>query len=226
MLLSFTAGDASMGDEATLPGATGFDVSVEGTAPIETIEFFRDDVCIERADPMASGARSRLLRVAWSGASAPGNWQRARMDWQGSLRIEGTTIVSAQPWAFDTPDEGLSAVGDDRVAWRSITAGDWDGVILELAEPASAVLTFATAPMTLRAPLRNVGGDAMRFVADGPSRVVELRLLPQAMPSLGWRGRFVAPAHDGAVHAYWIRVRQADGAFAWSTPIFASMETA
>jgi hypothetical protein len=226
ILLSFTAGDASMGDEATLPRSTAFEVSVEGTAPIETIEFFRDDVCIERADPMASGERSRLVRVAWSGASAPGNWQRARMDWDGSLRVEGTRIVSAQPWAFDTPDEGLREIGDDRLAWRSITAGDWDGVILELADPPSAVLTFATAPMTLRVPLRTLAREAVRFAADAPSRVVELRLLPHAMPSPGWRGRFVAPAGDDAVHAYWIRVRQADGAFAWSTPIFARMESA
>jgi hypothetical protein len=50
-----------------LPQSARFEVHVEGTAPIETIEFFRDDACIERVDPMASGERSRLVRVAWSG---------------------------------------------------------------------------------------------------------------------------------------------------------------
>jgi len=226
MLLSFTAGDATMGDEVTLARSAAFDVRVEGTAPVETIEFFRDGVCIAREDPMAAGAPSRFVRVGWSGASAPGNWQRARMDWDGSLRVEGTTIVSAQPWAFDSPDEGLREIGADRVAWRSITAGDWDGIVVELEDPASAILTFATAPMTLRAHLRDLARQAVRFAAHAPSRVVELRRLPQEMPPLGWRGRFVAPADAHGTHAYWIRVRQADGAFAWSTPIFATLEDA
>ena len=175
---------------------------------------------------MAAGERSRFVRVAWSGATAPGNWQRARMDWDGSLRVEGTRILAAHPWAFDTPDEGLRGIAPDRVAWRSITAGDWDGLVLELEDPARAVMTFATAPMTLRAALRDLGGDAVRFTADAPTRVVELRRLPETMPTLGWRGRFLADADDRGTHAYWIRVRQADGAFAWSTPIFATLEAA
>jgi hypothetical protein len=227
ILLSLTAGDATMGDEVVLARAAAvFDVRVEGTAPIETVEFFRDDNCIARADPMASGERSRFVRVAWSGASAPGNWQRARMDWNGSLRIEGTTIVAAQPWAFDTPDEGLRTVASNHVAWRSITAGDWDGVVLELADPSRAVLSFATAPMTLRASLRDLAHEPVRFAADAPSRVVELRRLPEAMPAPGWRGSFIAPTDAEGVHAYWIRVRQADGAFAWSSPVFAALEAA
>ena len=226
MLLSFGAGDATMGDEVTLAAPAVFDVQVEGTAPIETVEFFRDDACLARADPMAAGEPSRFVRVAWCGASAPGNWQRARMDWDGSLRIEGTTIVAAQPWGFDTPDEGVRSVASDRVAWRSITAGDWDGIVLELEDPASAVMTFATGPMTLRAAFGDLGHAPLRFEADAPARVVELRRLPKEMPALGWRGRFAAPADAEGVHAYWVRVRQADGAFAWSSPIFATLDPA
>jgi hypothetical protein len=29
---------------------------------------------------------------------------------------------------------------------------------------------------------------------------------------------------DGG-HAYWVRVRQVDGAYAWSTPIFVTLES-
>lgn len=225
ILLSLAAGDARMGDEIRVARLPAFEVEVEGTAPIETIDFYRDDQCIATADAMAAAyAPSRCVRVAWRGASAPGNWQRARMDWDGALRIEGATIVSAHPWAFDTPDEGLREVAAQRVAWRSVTAGDWDGVVLELDDPLRAELTFVTAPMTLRATLGALGAHARTFDADAPMRRVELRRLPAAMPPLGWNGRFEDAFPQPGAHAYWVRVRQADGAFAWSTPIFVTLE--
>jgi hypothetical protein len=225
ILLSLTAGAARMGDDIRVARVPPFDVDVEGTAPIETIEFYRDDRCIATVDAMAQNyAPSRCVRIAWSGVSAPGNWQRARMEWDGALRIEDAAIVAAQPWAFDTPDEGLREVTAQRVAWRSITAGDWDGVVLELDHPERAELTFVTDPMTFRVSLRALRAHAHTFEADAPMRRVELRRLPATMPPLGWKGRFEDSAPQSGAHAYWVRVRQADGAFAWSTPIFVTLD--
>jgi len=51
-----------------------------------------------------------------------------------------------------------------------------------------------------------------------------LRRLPEVMPSMAWRGAFRDEAPQAGSHAYWIRVRQADGALAWSTPIFVTLE--
>ncbi|HEY1325767.1 MAG TPA: DUF3604 domain-containing protein [Casimicrobiaceae bacterium] len=224
ILLSLRAGDARMGDEIRVARVPSFDVEVEGTAPIESIDFYRDDRRIASVDRMAQGyAPSRRLRVAWCGASAPGNWQRARMDWDGELRVDNARIVAAHPWAFDTPDEGLRAVEASRVAWRSITAGDWDGVMLEL-DAFDADLTFVTAPMSVRASLRALGATPATFDADAPQRRLELRRMPVTMPSPGWHGRFDDPASTPGPHAYWVRVRQCDGALAWSTPIFVTLE--
>ena len=226
ILLSLAAGAARMGDEIRVARLPAFEAEIEGTAPIETIDFYRDDRCIATVDVLAAAyVPSRRVRVAWSGASAPGNWQRARMEWDGALRIDSATIVAAHPWAFDTPDEGLREVAAQRVAWRSVTAGDWDGVVLELDDPERAELTFVTAPMTLRASLNALGASAHTFQADAPLRRVELRRLPATMPPLGWNGRFEDPAPQSGAHAYWVRVRQADGAFAWSTPIFVTLDS-
>ena len=225
ILLSLAAGDARMGDEIRVARLPAFNVTVEGTAPIETIDFYCDDRCIASADPMGDAyVASNAVRIAWSGASAPGNWQRARMDWDGALRIDGATIRAAHPWAFDTPDEGVRDVRDHRVTWRSITAGDWDGVVLELDDPARAELTFVTAPMTLRMPLADLGARPRTFAADAPQRRVELRRLPAVAPAPGWQGSFEDAAPAPGAHAYWVRVRQSDGALAWSTPIFVTLE--
>ena len=132
-------------------GLSGFDVRVAGTAPLEQIEFFRGTTRLQRVDAFATaGARSNRLRIAWKGAAAPGNWERARMRWDGLLRVAGARIVRADGFAFDSPDEGITGHDHACVRWRSVTAGDWDGVVVELDDPAHAELCLVTAPMSLR----------------------------------------------------------------------------
>ena len=226
ILLRWTTGTASMGDEIRVARMPAFDLAVEGTAPIETIDFFRDDRCVASVDLISvATAWSNSVRVAWTGTTAPGNWQRARMQWDGELRVAGARIVAAHGWAFDTPDEGLRAISDTRVAWRSLTAGDWDGLVLDLDRLEGAELTFVTAPMTLQSRIDDLAAHPRVFDAGAPMRRVELRRLPAEMPPLGWRGRFEDPAPADGGHAYWVRVRQVDGAYAWSTPIFVTLES-
>lgn len=227
IVLRFASADgAQMGDEIRVDRLPPFTVTVAGTAPLEAIDFFRDDRCIASHDLMAAHAAplSNRVRVAWSGASGQGNFRVARMHWDGLLRVTGAIILGAEPWAFDTPDEGLRAVAPQQVAWRSITAGDWDGVVLELDRPEQAELDFVTEPMTLRIPLAGLGGALRLFEATAPMRKLAVRRLPQQMPALDWHGRFDDPDPPAGAHAYWVRVRQSDGAFAWSTPIFTTLE--
>jgi hypothetical protein len=222
IVLDFRAGDVRMGDSVGWQGPPPpFDIRVEGTAPIERVELYRGRECIAAVDAFAGREPSNRLRVAWRGASAQGNWQRARMEWHGGLRIEGARIVDVAGWAFDTPDEGVVEHDASQVRWRSVTAGDWDGVVVELDRFDAAVLAFVTAPMTLRVPLHGLAGDACSVDAQGPDRTLELRRLPREMPAPSLRARLVDPAPCAGTQAYWVRVRQADGALAWSTPIFA-----
>ncbi len=226
ILLDFSRGDAMMGDDVdAAPGAGGlggFAVRVEGTAPIERVDFFRDDACIAGIDAYAAGPLSQRLRVAWRGASAPGNWQRARMAWDGALRVDGTRIAAVSGYAFDTPDEGVLASDESSVRWRSITAGDWDGIVLDLAARAGEI-AFATEPMTIRTRLDDIGPAGRRFDAGNPERSLELRWLPERDPPGSVRTTFADPAPLPGTHAYWVRVRQADGALAWSSPIFVTL---
>jgi hypothetical protein len=106
------------------------------------------------------------------------------------------------------------------VRWRSVTAGDWDGVVIGLEAPTRAELFFDTAPMTLRTPLATLGPSGRRFAADDPRRRVELRWLPEREAPSTFSGRFVDAAPLPGEQAYWVRVRQSDGAYAWSSPIF------
>jgi Protein of unknown function (DUF3604) len=224
ILLDFRAGNARMGD-ALVAGTAGFEVHVEGTAALESIDFFRGTQCLRSIDCFAAaGTLSRRVRVAWQGLSAPGNWQRARMTWDGELRVEGAQILSVDGWAFDSPDEGLRDHDRARARWRSVTAGDWDGVLLELDRPDDAELWFVTGPMSLRTRLSQLGPAGRRFDAQNPQRSVELKRLPERMPSCSFSGRFDDPSPIPGEQAYWVRVRQSDGAYAWSSPIFVTVD--
>jgi hypothetical protein len=222
IVLDVSAGGAGIGEDVRWSAVPPFDVRVEGTAPIETVELFRGCERVAGVDLLAEGGRSRRVRVAWRGTSAPGNWQRARMDWNGGLRIEGATIAAVDGWAFDTPDEGVVHHDASSVRWTSITAGDWDGVVVTLdAVTPSAELSFVTAPMSVRCRLASLGHGVRAFAAHHPERTVELRQLPDRMPPSTFSGRLADPDPRPGAHAYWVRVRQADGACAWSSPIFA-----
>lgn len=219
-----TADGARMGDEIRVRKLPHFTMSVAGTAPLECIDFFRDDLRIASHDLMAEQSDlSNRVRVAWCGSGGQGNFRVARMHWDGLLRIDGARVLGAEPWAFDTPDEGLRGLQPQQVAWRSITAGDWDGVVLELDQLDRAGLTFVTEPMTVQTPLHDLGRQPRLFEASAPMRRLELRRLPQQMPALDWSGGFDDPDPPAGAHAYWVRVRQSDGAFAWSTPIFTTL---
>jgi hypothetical protein len=223
ILLEVFAGEATMGEnlEATKPPS--FDVRVEGTAPLESIELFRGTEVVQRVDRFADAAPSSRVRIAWRGATAPGNWQRARMSWDGELRVSGASILRVEGYAFDTPDECLLTSEPQRVAWRSITAGDWDGIVIDLDAPDRAELLFATEPMSIRTSLHGLGMTVRCFDASSPERSLEIRRLPRTMPPPSFAVRLSDPAAPQGEHAYWIRIRQADGAYAWSTPIYTTM---
>lgn len=226
ILLEFRCGGASMGDEFVLQrGATlpAFEVRVAGTAPIESVDFFRGTERIASVNLLAAACeagRSNRLRVAWQGTSAQGNWQRARMHWDGGLQVEGARIVAVEGYAFDTPDEGILSTDAHAVRWRSVTGGDYDGVVVALDRPDDAVLAFATEPLTIRTPLARLGPAGRRFEATSPARALELRWLPGRMPAADFAHAFHDRSPPSGEHAYWVRVRQVDGAFAWSSPIF------
>jgi hypothetical protein len=239
IVLATTLGRWNMGDEAALRIAPGealppMQVQVSGTAPLETVDFFRDDQLLARRDLLARavGPASNRYRIGWRGAAAPGNWERARLNWDGELRIEGARIVQATPWAFDTPDEGLIAIGEQRVAWRSVTAGDWDGVELTLDNHSQALLTFSSAPLQASCALHTIPTEGWCLELEAPMRLLEVRRLPAQPhgPAADLAGgselpttvalEFIDTAPPPGAHAYWVRVRQVDGAYAWSTPIF------
>jgi hypothetical protein len=221
ILLELTGDGRPMGSEFDADAPPELAIAIEGTDALESVEIFRGTTVIHTvALRPADAALSDRVRIAWKGASAPGNFSRARMRWDGAATLSAGSFADAAGHAFDTPDEGLTRVEPQRLEWRSMTGGDWDGVSARIDAPGDAVLAVETPQISVRVPVASLAAGPARFADARPARELEIMRLPADLGPMAWRGVFRDPDARPGWNAYWVRVRQWNGGFAWSSPIF------
>ena len=206
---------ARMGAEAAAVSAVPVDVQVNGTAPIIEIAVYRDGQPVHRWTPAGNPAH---VLVAWTG-----NLRIARgrkQTWDGELTVRGARIESVSPFAFDHPEEGLIGGDDQRVSWTSETAGDYDGLRLELADVTDPVIEFAAEPLTVAQRLAGIEDGPMFVAAKGLGAHLRLQALPHGGGPLDTRLTWIDASPLAGVHAYHVRVTQLDGHMAWSSPTY------
>lgn len=219
--LRFSVGEHFMGSVGSWQGRSNppFIVGVQGTAGIESIDLFANQKLVARYNGFADRGLSESVRVSWGGARIRGRDRAAH--WYGRLQITGADLLSVDPYAFDSPAEGIIGADKNMVMWRSTTVGDEDGVILHLDHIRGAVLRFHTQTYNLMLALDALTGIEPRtFDAGGVNRHVSLQRLPVEPPPPDVHVEFPATGPEFGPAAYWVRVRQTDGARAWSSPIF------
>lgn len=229
ILLDFEVDGHPYGTEYAATGTPTIDFRVEGTTALDTVEIWRGtqkihDVPLDPTDPTPSD----LVRISWRGTTARGNWRQARMVWDGSVRIHGARITDATGHAFDSPDEGLVGWSESEARWRSITAGDWDGITLRVdgGRASDGRLEFTTGPMTFTTPLDRLDEQQVMVHADDPARTVRIERLPRGLPTATCSGTYIDHDPQPGCNAYWLRVLQHDGGQAWSSPVFAMLADA
>ena len=206
---------ARMGAEAVASGDVSVEAEVNGTAPIIEIAVYRDGESVYRWTP--TGNPLQVL-VAWTG-----NLRIARgrkQTWDGQLVVRGARIHDVTPFAFDHPEEGLIEGDGQRVRWRSETAGDYDGVWLELADMTDPVIEFAAEPLAVTQPLAGIEDGPIFVEAAGLGAHLRLQALPRYGGPMDTGLSWVDSAPPRGVHAYHVRVLQLDGHMAWSSPTY------
>ena len=215
ILVETEVAGARMGAEAAADGNVPVNVQVNGTAPIIEIAVYRDGEAVHRWTP--EGDPSQVL-VAWTG-----NLRVARgrkQTWDGELRVRGARIHDVSPFAFDHPQEGLTGGDGQRVAWTSETAGDYDGLWLELADAVDPVIEFAAEPLTVAQPLAGIEEGPLFVAAKGLGAHLRLQALPLDGGSLDTQITWDDTSPPAGVHAYHVRVLQLDGHMAWTSPTY------
>ena len=192
-------------------------VSVQGTADLEEVRVMRGKECVH-SYPEPLERHPDRLRVVWSGARIRGRDRLAR--WDGSLTLHGGRILSAEGYAFDSAAEGIVARTGERVAWRSVTSGDEDGVLLDVEAGPEARLRFETAIASFEVCLGEVTEAAWVHDAGGEGLQVRVERAPVGCGS-SCRFEYDEPVPAaGGPHPYYVRVTQIDGSRAWTSPFY------
>ncbi len=218
ILVSVSAEDVGPGGDARAGAAVT--VTVHGTAPIERIELRRG--LAEVVDEHRATARIQGgIRVSWRGARNRGRERELR--WDGSLTAHGTTIVDAQPYAFDRRVEGIERA-NGRVTWRSTTAGDTDGVDLILSDADSGTLEIATPLVSAQVDLGTLGDAAQ--VHEVPDLLDARLVVERRFAPLGDDVSCVLrlPASVTEPVPFVVVVHQVDGGKAWASPLWVNVQ--
>jgi Protein of unknown function (DUF3604) len=215
-----TVREAVMGD-IIRPGNVPMKLSVEvlGTAPLERVDVLHGTQVVRSARPFGAGDLGRRVRILWQGAEYRGRGRETV--WQGKLTITGNRIARFAPVNFLNPERKILEVTPGAsLSWTSVTTGNLAGIDLWLDEAQTGHLQIETNIVSGEVELGQLADGTAEFDGGGLGRKISIYRLPEA----DWSRRltlehWAARSGDGDLPVY-VRVTQADGHQAWSSPIY------
>jgi hypothetical protein len=212
--------EALMGD-IIRPGTVPMRLIVEaiGTAPIERVDVLHGAQVAQSMRPYGAADLGRRVRVLWQGAEYRGRGRETH--WEGKLTLAGNRIARFAPVNFLNPERQVRETTPGRaLAWSSVTTGNLAGVDLWLDDAHSGTLGFETSIVSGEVDLSALADGAVSFDGGGLGRKLSVYRLPEA----DWSRRVVLEHRvafaGGADLPVYVRVTQADGHQAWSSPIY------
>ncbi|MGZ3247795.1 MAG: DUF3604 domain-containing protein [Croceibacterium sp.] len=212
--------EAHMGD-IIRPGNVPMRLAVEviGTAPIDRIEVLHGTRVAQTVRPFAAADLGRRVRVLWQGAEYRGRGRETM--WQGKLTLTGNRFLRFAPVNFLNPERKVQETTPSKgLAWGSATTGNLAGVDIWLDEAHRGTLRLETNVVSGDVELASLVDNLVVLEGGGLGR----RLSVYRLPEVDWTRR-VALDHTvefpgGADLPIYVRVTQADGNQAWSSPIY------
>ncbi|MBM3530892.1 MAG: DUF3604 domain-containing protein [Alphaproteobacteria bacterium] len=212
--------EAQMGDIVRpLRAAMTLSAEAIGTAPIERLDVLHGKNVVQTVRPFAAADLGRRVRVLWEGAEYRGRGRETV--WQGKLQISGNRIARFAAVNFLNPERKVrETTPGSALAWTSVTTGNRSGIDLWLDDARAGTLTIDTNVVSGTVDLASLADNAVAFDGGGLGR----RLSVYRLPEDGWSRR-VALEHTvtyggGGDLPVYVRVTQADGNQAWTSPIY------
>jgi Protein of unknown function (DUF3604) len=216
----FPVRKAEMGD-IIRPGSVPMKLSVEaiGTASLERVDVFHGTEVVQSARPFAATELGCRVRILWQGAEYRGRGRETV--WQGKLEVAGNRIARFAPVNFLNPERTVQEVlPGTALAWTSVTTGNLAGIDLWLDDAQAGSLRVETNIVSGEVSLDRLADGTIAWDGGGLGR----RLSVYRLPETDWSKRLTLE-HDaafagGADLPVYVRVTQADGHQAWSSPIY------
>jgi len=211
---------AAMGD-IIRPKTVPMKLSVEviGTAPVDRVDVLHGTQIVQSGRPFTASDLGRRVRILWQGAEYRGRGRETL--WQGKLTVAGNSIARFAPVNFLNPERRVEEIASgSALAWTSVTTGNLAGIDLWLNEPRAGVLRIDTNVVSGEVDLRQLADGTLAFDGGGLGRKLSVYRLPET----DWSRRVTLEHHvvfEGAADLpVYVRVTQADGHQAWSSPIY------
>ncbi len=212
--------EAAMGD-IVRPGTVPMRLTAEviGTAPIERVDVLHGREVVQTVRPFAPSDLDRRVRVLWQGAEYRGRGRETL--WDGKLALTGNRITRFAPVNFLNPERKVREIDNGAaLAWTSVTTGNLAGIDLWLDDGSRGTLRIDTNIVSGEVDLATLRDEVMAFDGGGLGRQLSVYRLPDD----DWARRVTlehtATFAGGADLPVYLRVTQADGHQAWTSPIY------
>jgi hypothetical protein len=195
------------------------DAEVIGTAPIERFDVLHGTKLVKSVRPYSSADLGRRVRVLWEGAEYRGRGRETV--WQGKLTLSGNRFSRFAEVNFLNPERKVQETASGTaLAWTSVTTGSLAGIDLWLDEAKRGTLKIETSVVSGEIDLASLADNTVAF--DGG--MLGRKLSVYRLPENDW-SRHVTLDHTvtfsgGSDLPVYVRVTQADGNQAWSSPIY------
>ncbi|MEM1382191.1 MAG: DUF3604 domain-containing protein [Pseudomonadota bacterium] len=211
---------AMMGDIVHLPeGGAEIAADILAAAPIERVDLFNGTDLIETIRPYGSEDLGARIRILWEGAEYRGRFRQ--VIWDGGARVEGNAVERVQAINFFNPEKSVERVDAERVAWTSLTTGNFAGVDLWLADAEAGEIAIQTPLITCTLPVAEIALEDQIFDASGRlPRFLKVFRLPDANPHHRLSLRRSIPLRESGDNPIYLRLTQEDGTRAWTSPIY------
>jgi len=216
----FPVREAMMGD-IIQPGGVPMRLTVEviGTAPIERIDVLHGTRVVQSARPYSPADLGRRVRVLWQGAEYRGRGRETV--WQGKLSVTGNRIARFARVNFLNPERKVEEVSPGAaLAWTSVTTGNLAGIDLWLEDTSAGTLRIETNVISGEVSLARLADGTIAFDGGGLGRKLSVYRLPEEDWSRQLTLEHEVTFAGGADLPVYVRVTQADGHQAWSSPIY------
>jgi len=203
------------------PGHVPMRVTAEvvGTAPIERVDVLHGTRVAQAFRPYRASDLGRRVRVLWQGAEYRGRGRETL--WEGKLTIADNRIARFAPVNFLNPERVVrETAAGTALAWNSVTTGNLAGIDLWLDQAQQGTLSIETNIVSGAVELAALTDDVIALDGGGLGRQLSIYRLPETEFSRHVELDHVVRFAGGPDLPVYLRVTQADGHQAWSSPIY------
>jgi hypothetical protein len=212
--------EARMGD-IVRPGAVPMRLHAEvvGTVPVERVDVLHGTKVVKTVRPFSGNDLGRRVRVRWEGAEYRGRGRETI--WQAKLSLSGNRFSRFAEVNFLNPERKVqeTAPGTE-LKWTSVTTGNLAGIDLWLDDARGGTLKIETNVVSGEINLVSLADDTVTLDGGGLSRKLSIYRLPENDWSRTVSLDHVVTFSGGRDLPVYVRVTQADGNQAWSSPIY------